>query len=229
MAEEKIGIIRAIFRYFRFWNWKKARGIIKAADEQFTGSVDGISAAFDIQKDTMVAQFTGLRDAIAEVEAVLEDKRGGEARQSAAEALGQIGDKRAVEPLVSAINDFSSDLHQAATRAIVKIGASAVEPLIRILEEAGKDMRWAAAHGLSACYRSGCLTEKSKQRVLSVRNRIVDLEHMDKPHHRDYRIRTGGHHDVTCIEQHFDRELTRHQDYVDSSGHRDRTTRPIRA
>ena len=34
MAEEKIGILRAIFRYFRFWNWKKARGIIRAADEQ---------------------------------------------------------------------------------------------------------------------------------------------------------------------------------------------------
>lgn len=75
MAEEKIGILRAIFRYFRFWNWKKARGIIKAADEQFTGSVDGISAAFDIQKDTMVTQFHGLRDAISEVEAILEDKR----------------------------------------------------------------------------------------------------------------------------------------------------------
>ncbi|UCH95818.1 MAG: hypothetical protein JSV88_02950 [Candidatus Aminicenantes bacterium] len=75
MAEEKIGIFRAILRYFRFWNWKKARGIIKAADEQFTGSVDGISAAFDIQKDTMISQFQGLRDAIAEVESVLEDKR----------------------------------------------------------------------------------------------------------------------------------------------------------
>jgi hypothetical protein len=75
MAEEKIGIFRAILRYFRFWNWKKARGIIKAADEQFTGSVDGISAAFDIQKDTMVTQFQGLRDAISEVEAVMEDKR----------------------------------------------------------------------------------------------------------------------------------------------------------
>jgi len=75
MAEEKIGILRAIFRYFRFWNWKKARGIIKAADEQFTGSVDGISAAFEIQRDKMVSQYTGLRDAISEVEAVLEDKR----------------------------------------------------------------------------------------------------------------------------------------------------------
>ena len=75
MEEEKIGIFRAILRYFRFWNWKKARGIIKAADEQFTGSVDGISAAFDIQKDKMVSQYQGLRDAISEVEAVLEDKR----------------------------------------------------------------------------------------------------------------------------------------------------------
>jgi len=75
MAEEKIGIIRAIFRYFKFWNWKKARGIIKAADEQFTGSVDGISAAFEIQKDKMISQFNGLRDAIAEVESILEDKR----------------------------------------------------------------------------------------------------------------------------------------------------------
>lgn len=54
---------------------EKARGIIKAADEQFTGSVDGIAAAYDIQKDTMVTQYQGLRDAIAEVEAILEDKR----------------------------------------------------------------------------------------------------------------------------------------------------------
>ena len=75
MAEEKIGIFRAIFRYFRMWNWKKARGILNAADEQFTGSVDGISAAFDIQKDTMVSRYQGLRDAISEVEAILEDKR----------------------------------------------------------------------------------------------------------------------------------------------------------
>lgn len=75
MNEERIGIFRAILRYFRFWNWKKARGIIKAADEQFAGSVDGISAAFDIQKDKMIAQYHGLRDAISEVEAIMEDKR----------------------------------------------------------------------------------------------------------------------------------------------------------
>ncbi len=75
MAEEKVGIIRALFRYFRFWNWRKARYIVKAADGQFTGSVDGIDAAFEMHRDTMVGRFTGLRDAIAQVESVLEEKR----------------------------------------------------------------------------------------------------------------------------------------------------------
>ncbi len=76
MAEEqRVGIIRAIFRYFRFWNWRKARGIMDAADQQFTGTVDGIGAAFDMQRDTMVKRFQGLRDAIAQVEGVLEEKR----------------------------------------------------------------------------------------------------------------------------------------------------------
>ena len=75
MAEQRVGIIRAIFRYFRFWNWRKARGIMQAADEQFTGSVDGIDAAFEMHRDTMVERFTGLRDAISEVESVLEEKR----------------------------------------------------------------------------------------------------------------------------------------------------------
>ena len=73
--QQKVGIIRAIFRYFRFWNWRKARYIMQAADEQFTGSVDGIDAAFEMHRDTLVGRFQGLRTAIAEVEAVLEEKR----------------------------------------------------------------------------------------------------------------------------------------------------------
>ncbi len=75
MAEQKVGIVTAFFRYLRFWNWRKARYIVKAADEQFTGSVDGIDAAFEMHRDTLVERFSGLRDAIAEVEAVLEEKR----------------------------------------------------------------------------------------------------------------------------------------------------------
>lgn len=75
MAEQKVGILSAFFRYLKYWNWRKARYILDAADQQFTGSVDGISAAFEMHRDTMVERFTGLRDAIAQVEAVLEDKR----------------------------------------------------------------------------------------------------------------------------------------------------------
>jgi len=72
---EKVGIIRAFFRYLRFWNWKQARYILNKADEQFTGSVDGISAAFDIHQDKLVSQYQKMRDAIAHVESVMEDKR----------------------------------------------------------------------------------------------------------------------------------------------------------
>jgi len=75
MAEKRVGIIRALFRYLRFWNWRQARYIIDAADAQFTGSVDGIDAAFEMHRDTLVERYQGLRDAISEVEAVLEDKR----------------------------------------------------------------------------------------------------------------------------------------------------------
>ena len=75
MSNEKVGIVRALFRFMRMWNWKQARGIINAADQQFTGSSDGISAAFDIHQDKVVQQYKELRTAIAEVEAVLEEKR----------------------------------------------------------------------------------------------------------------------------------------------------------
>jgi chromosome segregation ATPase len=75
MAEQKVGIIHAAFRFLRFWNWRQARYILDAADDQFTGSADGIGAAFDMQRDTMVERFQSLRDAIAQVESVLEGKR----------------------------------------------------------------------------------------------------------------------------------------------------------
>ena len=75
MSEESPGILTAVWRLFTFWKLRKALGIARAADRQFTGSARGIADAFDIQQDNMVHQFQELRDAIAEVEAVSEDKR----------------------------------------------------------------------------------------------------------------------------------------------------------
>ncbi|OGM96664.1 MAG: hypothetical protein A3B86_04770 [Candidatus Yanofskybacteria bacterium RIFCSPHIGHO2_02_FULL_38_22b] len=73
--EQRVGIIRALFRYLRFWNWRQARFILDATDAQFTGDVQGIAYAFDIHSDDLIAQYNGLRNAVAQVEVVLEQKR----------------------------------------------------------------------------------------------------------------------------------------------------------
>ena len=52
---------------------------------------------------------------------------------SAAEALGRLGDARAVEPLIKEIGDWGSDLVSSMTEALVRIGSASVEPLIRAI------------------------------------------------------------------------------------------------
>jgi len=52
--------------------------------------------------------------------------------EAAVEALGKIGDARAIEPLITALDNY---LPKAATEALVKIGKPAVEPLIAELHD----------------------------------------------------------------------------------------------
>jgi len=54
-------------------------------------------------------------------------------RRAAAEVLGWIGDARAVEPLIQALRARDEWVRRAAVEALVRIGAAAVEPLIRAL------------------------------------------------------------------------------------------------
>jgi HEAT repeat protein len=71
--------------------------------------------------------------------------------KGAAEALGVIGDSRAVKPLLIAIaahKDRHTDVCTAAAEALVKIGASAVEPLIAALKDRDSDVRIAAVEAL---------------------------------------------------------------------------------
>lgn len=70
-SEGQYGIIRAFFRWLLMWNWKKARQINQAADEQFTGSVEGIGVAYDMQHDTLVTRFKGLQNATSKLGAQL--------------------------------------------------------------------------------------------------------------------------------------------------------------
>lgn len=67
----------------------------------------------------------------------------------AAEALGNLGDSRAVEPLVTALkNDELSGVRWKAAEALSKIGAPAVDALIGALLHHDDDVRWKAAIAL---------------------------------------------------------------------------------
>ena len=68
-------------------------------------------------------------------------------REAAAKALGEIGDARAVEPLIIALKDGSNNLN----------------------------LRKASAKSLQYMYRLGHLDEKSQQRILSVEGAITRM------------------------------------------------------
>jgi HEAT repeat protein len=74
----------------------------------------------------------------------LEYEKDWKVRVSAAEALGQIGDSRAVEPLITALKVKDADLHQAAAEALAVIGAPAVDPLMTVLFGLDHQMKIAA-------------------------------------------------------------------------------------
>jgi len=72
--------------------------------------------------------------------AALKDDESSMVRFAAARALGKIGDPRAVEPLVTALGDvpdheFAPDVREAASEALEKIGAPAVESLVAALKD----------------------------------------------------------------------------------------------
>lgn len=79
MQTAKYGMGWALLRYFRFWNWKKARGIVDAADEMYTGSIEGIEFAFAIEGDNLadrlksaIGQSAKIRMAVAQQRKLLE-------------------------------------------------------------------------------------------------------------------------------------------------------------
>lgn len=75
MSDEGMSWFQVIFRFFTFYSARKKLGWIRAANRQFTGSVQGISDAVDLTREHWIREFNGLRDAVAQVENVLEDKR----------------------------------------------------------------------------------------------------------------------------------------------------------
>src|SRR5262249_30541735 len=56
-------------------------------------------------------------------------------RRAAAQAFGQLGDARAIEPLLASLHDSDSDVRQAAAQALEQLGdARAVAPVVRLAQ-----------------------------------------------------------------------------------------------
>lgn len=73
--EEQPGILSALWRFITFYRVRKALGLVRAANKQFTGSTSGIRDAFDIEVNQKVQEYKQLESAVAEVENVIETKR----------------------------------------------------------------------------------------------------------------------------------------------------------
>ena len=70
-------------------------------------------------------------------------------RRLAAGALGELGDARAVEPLIAALKDESEVVRWSAARTLGELGnARAVEPLKELLGDEDAAVRTAAAEAL---------------------------------------------------------------------------------
>jgi HEAT repeat protein len=116
-----------------------------------------------------------------------------ESRAAAAYALGEIKDPRAVEPLIAALKD--KDVRASAAEALGKIGdPRAVEPLIDALQDKEWFVRRTAAEALISIYRRGGLEDKTKTKILALRDKIAAMhtdEHTDKAdcdNHTDIRV-----------------------------------------
>jgi HEAT repeat protein/CheY-like chemotaxis protein len=123
--------------------WYRAQALVALAPHLAGEALEhGLSAALAIEEER----------SRAEALAALAPHLAGEAlerRLAVAEALGRIGDERAVEPLLGLLEDRDRDVRQAAVAALGRIGDErALEPLLGLLEDRDRDVRQAAAEAL---------------------------------------------------------------------------------
>ncbi len=65
----------AIRRWFDYFFLRRSEDVRNAADRQFTGSVEGIQAAYAVDRDRLSKDFRSLQEAVAQVLTIAEDKK----------------------------------------------------------------------------------------------------------------------------------------------------------
>jgi len=107
-------------------NWKPSYRTLSISGDRFQETISPFCEAFKSQDDLALIALEPLIKALEDEEEYV--------RSSAAEALGEIGDKRAVEPLIKALEDDDKGVLYHAAYALGRIGDErAVEPLIKAL------------------------------------------------------------------------------------------------
>jgi hypothetical protein len=70
-----MNFMQSLWRFVTFYQFRKAMGLARAADAQFTSSADGISDAFDIHREQLIKEYKEFLNALSEVETAVEQKR----------------------------------------------------------------------------------------------------------------------------------------------------------
>lgn len=118
-----------------------------------TGDVRAIEPLIDLLGDEDTgfrASYALSKIGIPAVESLLEllDDEDFPHRNGVIDALGEIGDARAIEPLITLLGNKNRDLRSEGAMALCKIGRLAVEPLIEQLKNEDSIVRIHAAYTL---------------------------------------------------------------------------------
>jgi HEAT repeat protein len=136
-------------------------------------------------KDTNPAPATTAEDKTAKALAVLKSSDA-DARRWAAVALGDVGAKQAVQPLIGVLKDSDVKVRRSAAQSLGKIGPDAkeaIQPLISALSDSDKEVKSRAAWAL------GEIGIKAKAEAKAA---IPALSQMFKGQDFDLKAQAGG-------------------------------------
>jgi phage shock protein A len=113
----------AIRRWFDFFFLRRSEDVRNAADRQFTGSVEGIQAAYAVDRDRLSKDFRSLQEAVAQVLTIAEDKTIQLERLGAEEGQLQLQLNGAINAAEKAQADDDADGFAQAKAAYVRYQA----------------------------------------------------------------------------------------------------------